>query len=140
MFLFFCSETRLFDGGVGQFLESAVDSLLQYLGVRCLDSHGACEVVDLADASRVHIRFRDIDSVLDRFWCAAASQQRLPGLAERLAIFPVLVHRQPMTMSQYVDALQCDIALRRVSVQITYLHAHFEASVQITYICTLAPK
>ena len=64
MFLFFCSETRLLDGGVGQFLKSAVDSLLQYLGVRCLDSHGACEVVDLADASRVHIRFRDIDSVL----------------------------------------------------------------------------
>ena len=134
VFLFFCSETRQFDGGVGQFLKSAVDSLLQYLGVRCLDSHGACEVVDLADASRVHIRFRDIDSVLDQlFWCAAASQQRLPGLAERLAIFPVLGHRQPMTMWMH-----CSPASERANN--LYLHAHFEASVQITYICTLASK
>ena len=54
------------------------------------DSHGACEV-DLADASRVHIRFRD--SVLDQLLFGVLQQVSSDCLAERLAIFPSTMTR-----------------------------------------------
>ncbi|XP_065188280.1 uncharacterized protein LOC135819059 [Sycon ciliatum] len=98
------SGNEAVDGGVGQFLKSAFDSLLQYLGVCCLDSHGACEV-DFADASRVHIRFRD--SVLDQLLFGVLQQVSSDCLAERLAIFPSTppANDQMMTMWMHCSAI-----------------------------------